>query len=72
MSEAQDLRLLALESTHPEEIARYKRALASYRAHMHPKMMSRQRFDADAAMAAKRELDAARAVIDALLPEVTP
>jgi len=54
------LDLDALRLTHPAEVARYERALRTYAAHTHPKMMRRQRFDAAAAMAAKAELDAAR------------
>lgn len=49
-----------------EARARLARAERTYAAHTHPKMLRRTRFDADAAMAAKRELDEARAALDAL------
>lgn len=49
-------------------IQRRDQAIASYRAHTHPKMLVRSRFDSVAALSARRALDEAQRAVDRLLP----
>lgn len=49
-------------------IQRRDQALASYRAHTHPKMLARSRFDSVAALSARRALDEVQRAVDRLLP----